>query len=225
MVMALEDKVSDLAENKGHQTPLQQFMEGRKAVKRLADTLYTHHQEAYTSAANVHLKNGRGQIDFSQLEDAAVQEKFAQQMTDFYVAKAKENFGIGKDVKLDPIRVNQLLFAYAGITKDQLIRLIKQRGENFTHEHFSSVAKELSDSVHERLAPTAAEHVKPEHIPGILKDMKLDDIVDATKVRLEEVVGLMGVYHAQGGVVPPPSYKNAAYLKKQREPAPAGAHH
>mgnify|MGYP001594096974 CR=1 FL=1 len=216
MVRTLEEVVSNNEVNNMSnevQTPLQLFREKTKAVKKLTDTLYLHHNEAYNVAAKEHLMD-KGQVDYSRLEDDATQEKFALHMADFYVTKARQSLGIGKDVKLDENQTNMLMMAYAGITKTELLELVRTNGEEFTLEAFKGVADRFKKSVHDKLAPTAAEHITRKHIPGVIKEMKLEDMVDASKMDVGDVIQLMGSYHLNEGVIPSKAYKKAIYYKQ-----------
>lgn len=211
MVRALEEVVEKMP--KEVQTPLQLFIEKKRAVRRLTDTLYLHHDEAYTTAAKEHLMTKEGAVDYTRLEDAATQEKFAQRMTDFYVTKAREYLGIGKDVKLDANQINMLLMTYAGITKEELQQLVRESGEDFTLEHFKSVADRLKQQVHQRLDATAGSHVKDEHKAGVIKEMGLEDIVDTSRMTTQQLTGLMSIYHANEGVIPPKAYKREIFYR------------
>lgn len=218
MVIALEETVTHDERVNGMpnevQTPLQLFTEKKKAAKLLADTIQMHHEQAYTTAAEKHLKNDKGLFDYSKLEDAATQEKFAGHMTDFYVTKAREYFGVGKDVKLNEHQVDMLLAAYSGITKTELTDTIRKSGEDFTLDTFKSAVDQVRQQIGRRLDATAASHVKETHKAGIIKEMKLEDLVDATKMTAEQVIGLMHTYHANQGLVPAKSYKKEVYYKK-----------
>lgn len=230
MVMALEEAVrnDERLKSMPHevQTPLQLFTEKKKANRKLADTIQLHHEQAYTSAAEKHLKDKEGLFDYSKLENAATQEKFAEHMADFYVTKARQYFGVGKDIKLNEQQVDMLLSAYSGITKTELTDTIRKAGEDFTLDTFKSAVDQVRQQIGRRLDATAASHVKEEHKVGIIKEMKLEDLVDATKMTAEQVIGLMQTYHANQGLVPAKSYKKEVYYKK-RAPAkePVGAHH
>lgn len=221
MVMALEEAVrnDERLKSMPHevQTPLQLFTEKKKAVKKLTDTIQLHHEQAYTSAAEKHLKDKGGLFDYGKLEDAATQEKFAEHMADFYVTKARDYLGVGKDVKLNEHQVDMLLAAYSGITRSELLDVVRKSGEDFTLNAFKAVVDRVMQQIGRRLDSTAASHVKAEHKVGIVKEMKLEDLVDPTKMTIEQVAELMQAYHANEGVIPPKSYKKEIFYRKPAE--------
>ncbi len=208
------------ADKKKGPTAFETYKAKRKAIDKLVDTIYIHHHEAYTSAAQKHLKDEKGLIDYSKLEDVATQDKFAQEMTDFYVEKAKSYFGIGKDKELDEQQIEMLLMAYSGVTKTELFTLARKYGEDFTLPAYKQTIDDVQKSLMKKLTPLTTAHVKDEHKGEIIQEMGLEDRIDSAKITTEELSALMHEYHNKGGMLDPRLYKKAIYRK---EPAGHGA--
>ena len=219
MTATIDDLTERRMARRREPTPLDVFMEKSKAIRKITDTIALHHAQAYTTAAEAHLKDDEGRIDYGRLEDADIQKKFAENMRDFYVGKAREYFKIGAETKLNEEQIEMLLSSYAGITYSELLRIIQQTGEGFTLEAFRSVSDKFKKSIQDKLEPHAASHITQEHVPGIVKQMGLEDRLDASKMRVEDIVGLMAAYHTNAGVISPRDYNRAIY----RRPEPKAA--
>ncbi|MBI2133900.1 hypothetical protein HYU11_04415 [Candidatus Woesearchaeota archaeon] len=203
-----------MADKKKEPTALETFKAKRKAIDQLIHTIELHHHDAYITAAKKHLSDGNV-IDYSRLEDTAIQDKFAQEMTDFYVEKAKTYFGISPDKALDDQQIEMLLLAYAGITKSNLFELTRRYGEDFTLRAYRGQIDQVQEAIAKRMLPLAETHIKDEHKAGIIKEMSLEDKIDASKITTPQLAGLMHEYHGKGAV-DARSYKREIYKK----PAP-----
>jgi hypothetical protein len=193
-----------------------------ETVDMLVDTIEHEHQQAYSTAVEKHLKNDEGQVDYGRLKETGIQRKFAESMAEHYVEKAREKFGISKDKRLSDEEKSMLLTAYAGITKEELGSIIKQRKHRFTHNVFRNIIGDnergLKANIRNRLLGSAYEQLEEEDKPEIIKSMGKEAELDPSKMTLEQAVSLLQTYHNNSGVLPPDAYEGEIYhKKKQRE--------
>ncbi len=114
-------------------------------------------------------------------------------MTNSYTEAAKNYFHIG-DEEGDELWREQLMHAYAGTTKAELLRLADEYQDRFTYELFSKHQKKLMDVLNQKLSPIPASHLKKEHIDDILEHVNAKGIVDPSKIKVEHAAALLGVY-------------------------------
>lgn len=191
-----------------------------ETVDMLVNTIEHEHQQAYSTAVEKHLKNEAGQVDYDRLKETDIQKKFAESMAEHYVEKAREKFGISKDKRLSDEEKSMLLTAYAGITKEELARVIKQRKHRFTHNFFRGIIGDneqgLRANIRNRLLGSAYDHFEDEDKSEIVKAMGKEAELDPSKMTLEQAVALLQSYHSNRGVLPPDIYEGAVYHKKRR---------
>ena len=170
----LEERATMVTDTK---SKLQEMRDKFDAIDDLIDTLDLNHHEAYTIAANKHLKkdNGKPGPDYMKLEDGETQEKFAQEMADFYLVKAREKFGISKSKELSETDKNMLLNAYAGFTKDELLELLRHHKKDFKLDLFSGFMRDprtgFLAQVRAKMTPSAQAHIRdtPKELEGIVE--------------------------------------------------------
>lgn len=206
-------------------SPLELYAEKHKAVSKVVDSIELHHFQAYTSAAEAHLKDAEGHIDYSKLEDATVQGKFAEHMRDFYVDKVRQYFGMGKETKLTEAQIEMLLSAYSGVTHSELLQHIRTNGEKFTVDEFARLITDpqqgIKQAIRRKLLPHTFGHITREHIPGLIKDMGLEGKIDATKMDVADIVPYMSQYNSDK-VVPMSMYKRKIYHKPEPKTGTGG---
>ncbi len=199
---------------------LQTMKERSEAINDLLETIGHHHSQAYDTAAEKHLyvagKDGKKRIKHSLLEDdEEKQAAFVEEMARFYEDKAKEHFGVSKDKKYDAMEREMLIKAYTGATKNELMAQVRRHGKNFKKEQFIKLKEDFEKGIAESLSPYATEHVKESHIPGLIKHMGLEALVDESKVRLPEALGL-AVAYLKSGAIPPEAISKEVYYKKPK---------
>jgi len=200
------------------------FFDKKNAIKKITDTMYLHHNDAYITAAKEHLTDKEGRIDYSLLEKDNIQQKFVDKMTDMYVSRAKEYFHVDKDVKLDEFQQALLLSAYSGITRDELLDLVKNKGEGFDLEAFKGVADKLVKNVHQKLTPTASSHIKKEHISDLVKEIGLEGKLDPEKMKVEHLIQVLHNYDPKYKTIPLAMYEKEPYFIKPKEEKAKDAH-
>ena len=195
-----------------------------KTATRLADTIEIHHEQAYLKAADTHLKGEDGLHDYSRLKDKDVRDKFAEEMTSFYVDKARAYFKIDKDHKLDDMQTDLIMQAYAGITRSALKERLKQLRHRFTLEEFKPLVAEIKQEVRQKLNTSITSDLKEENIDSMVEEMGLQKEIDPNKLPLEEAKLMALNYIANDSHVPKNFYEGKVYHRKP-EPAKAGAGH
>ncbi len=185
-----------------------------EAVDILVDTIEHEHQAAYSTAADKLLKNEKGQIDYAKLKEGKVQRQMAEEMTGHYLTKAKQRFGIDPNKPLDEAEQAMLLSAYAGITKEELLDVIRARKHQFTHTNFRSMVTQIKNNIEKKLRPSAYGHLEEEDKPAIIKHMGLEDRIAHEKITLQGSVELLQNYFANKGHVPSELYEGEVYHKK-----------
>lgn len=215
-MVSLEERTQTMAEK----SKLQQMRDKLDAVDSLIDTLDIHHHEAYTKAADEHLKKeGVEEYDYDRLKKGDTQEKFAQSMADFYVEKARARFGISKQKKLSDTEVDMLLSAYANITKGELLEFLRSQKHRFKLQAFSNAVRGdrgLLAQVRAKLEPSASSHVQDtlEDRVSLVEQMGLKGKVDPKYMTREQVLSHARTYHKNKGVISPRDYEEEVYAKK-----------
>jgi len=205
----MADKKDELPEH------IAKFQKLSKAAKKMLSTMERNHRGAYDAAVDKHLMKD-GQVDTDLLDDDSVQEKFANEMADHYIAKAKQVFKVkeGEKEKLGDMEKELLMNAYAGTTKAQLLQHIRQYGKRFTFDHFyGELRPGMTEQIQNNLTAASASHLKKEHIGDIVKYTGVSKFVDKDRMRIDDAVGLLRVYEEQG-VIAEKALKKALYYKK-----------
>ena len=109
----------------GHADPIHDAETTYKSAKRVLDTTQLAHDEAFLYAAKL-IRDKKGEVDTSKLEDEGMRDKFVKRMLQFYVRRARKSFSEageheehgahgedeaeGEDI--DPVKADRLLQAY-----------------------------------------------------------------------------------------------------------------
>jgi hypothetical protein len=180
------------------------YLKLHKKSKRILATTQLTHSKAYTSMAEEVLKDKEGNIDYELLERPEIQEKAAEHMANTYVDAANKYFGskLKKGKEEDRFQTDMLMKAYAGVTKSELLDYLRTNKKDYTLDSHKEHMGELMKAVQKQLRTSAASHLKEEHIPDFVKHMGIEDLVDATKMRIQDVTILHDIYEQQGIVSP-----------------------
>jgi len=188
----------------------------KKKAKRIGDTTELAHSKAYTTAAEALLKDKEGNIDYELLDKSDIQQKFTDKMTEHYITAANKYFG-SKLKPEDQFQVDQLMQAYAGVTKTELGKYVKTFGKKYTMGAHNAQMGELLKKVKDQLGKSASSHLKDEHVGDFVKHLGLEDMVDSTKMRIEDIRLLHDEYEVHG-TLSPKLIENA--YQKHGEPKP-----
>ena len=125
---------------KKEEDPIKKWKRLRKKVKRVLDTTEIHHHEAYLTAKDKFLMEDK-EVVYDKLDDKEIQEKFADEMANYYIERAKEYFNLQRNLK--DYEKDILLLAYADTTRLGLRQLVTQHGSDFTYKKYSAETPKL----------------------------------------------------------------------------------
>lgn len=202
-------------------TLMDKLEDKRNKVNKLVDTIEVEHQAAYL-AGTEHLRDDDGEVDYKKLKEDDVREEVATKMTEHYVSKAKEYFGIDEDEELDEFQTDRLLDAYAGITKVALKNQLRAHKDKFTVRKFREVVDKAQEEVEENLQPHMYDHIEDtdEHKEEIVKAVGLEGKVSPQHMTRENTINLALTYLASGEEkedrhVPSAVYKEQPYAVRE----------
>lgn len=208
-----------MADKKKEEVPehISKFYKLQKKADQMITTMHRHHRGAYDKALDDVLTKD-GQVDMELLEDTKIQDKFANVMADHYLSKAKKLFKTKEDAKFDDLEKELLLNAYAGTTKDQLRRLVKEHKKGFTFEHFyGKEVPEMAKQIKHNLKMAASSHITEESLDDILKYTGADKYLNKDILERDHGIMLLDIYKQVGTVSPKILEDNLGkkYLKKK----------
>ena len=189
----------------------------KKKADEIAATAEVSHSEAYTIAVDSLLKDKKGIVHYDLLEKEDMQQKFVDKMVEHYIRRANEYFKTDIDPK-DRIQVDQLLKMYSGATKTQLEKNLLTYGKKYTIKKHESERDEFIKEVKGQLHASAGAHLRDEHAIDFVKDMGIEDIVDASKMGIKDIIYVHGAYEAGGGALTRKSLKEFYQLQGMPEP-------
>ena len=180
---------------KKEEDPIKKWKRLRKKVKRVLDTTEIHHHEAYLTAKDKFLMENK-EVVYDKLDDKEIQEKFADEMANYYIERAKEYFNLQRNLK--DYEKDILLLAYADTTRLGLRQLVTQHGSDFTYKKYSAETPKLIKKLGEKLTGAISEHFTEKHIEDILEETELDKIINPEKLTLPEALGYLEVHEEEG---------------------------
>jgi hypothetical protein len=181
---------------------------------RLVDTATHTHTKAYNEAVDKHLMKD-GEVDLKLLDDANIQEKFSKTMADVYVAKAKKQFKVSKD--LNQLERSMLMQSYSGTTEHEIKGLVTRNGKRLNHQRFISEAlNRYVPQLEQNLYAAAGQHLKDKDIGSIVKYVGLADKVDSAQVDRNEAAALLRAHH-EDGVISDSALRNSIPSHKRKK--------
>lgn len=169
-----------------------------KKKQKLLDTTTLVHSEAYDKAVRALLMDEEGDVDYGKLKDAEIQHKFAEHMSAHYLEAAKKRLGV-KESK-GKLEDEMLLNAYLGITSATLKSHVASRRHNYTKHAHGEIAEGLVKQQEDTLTPVIYKGVSEKDVSDIVRYIGASGFVDTTKMRREDVIGLLDTYHRAGAV-------------------------
>ena len=208
--MAEEEKVPEY---------IKKFHKMEKKISKVAATREHELEGGYRAGLDA-IKDEKGEVDLEKLDTSEGQDKFLKGIGDHYITKAKQALNAKGDHKFenkeDEEAYNaQLMQAYAGITKEQLQKILKVYGSKFKEYHDRHKEAHI-DELKKNLRPLSEKHIedKPEHLEGVVKYTKSGDFVHADRLRKEDAVGLLRTYNEGKGAITHEMVKKDHYAKK-----------
>jgi len=184
-------------------------------AKKIMGTTLSAHSEAYITAQNKVLKEGK-YINHELLDKADVQKKFLDVMVGHYLDKAVAELNL-KEKPKDQIEEDRILRAYANTTRGELTRMVKAQGKDYTLNQHEQIRDKLMEKITEDLMSSASGHIGQEHTGAIVKAMGLDNIVDSSKMNHTDALGLYNMYDQKGQITLDDIKNN---YKRRGQPAP-----
>ena len=179
--------------------PIEKWKKLKKHADKILDTTERHHRQAYDTAVEKHLIKDN-LVDYEQLEDEEIQEKFANTMADVYIGKAKEYFKVDKE--LDDFQKELLLNAYAGETRTKLRQFVGTHGKKFKFPLFFQKKAEWMKGLEERLGDAASAHLSDKEIGKIISYTKTDNMVKKDYLTRERAIDILEKFEDAGVITP-----------------------
>lgn len=177
-----------------------------KKARMISETISVHHAKAYSDAAEKHLKDKEGYIDYEKLEDFDLRQKFADEIAEFYRTQARKILKSG--VKPEDEFENELLVnAMYGTTRAQLRQLVQQYGKNYKLGLHLKAQQKAEKAIAQRLQQVSLGHITEKHIDDIIKYTQVEKSAgdlgfDFRKenLQLPQAINLMAQYADQGAL-------------------------
>ncbi|MFT4343576.1 MAG: hypothetical protein ACMXYE_02405 [Candidatus Woesearchaeota archaeon] len=219
---------------KKDETPahVKKFVDLDKKAKKITQATSLYHSDAYISAAKKHLVHADGQsIEYDKLDDAKVQDAFVKELVGEYKEAAFRHFGIDKKKgkEYDALRADPILQAYMGTTEEEIGRLVRRFGKDYTIETHEKVRDDFVKKIKEQLDASASGHLSDKHVDDLVKyigsqgaDVKF---LDSSKMRLGEGLKAYEIFDSQGSLSKKmyervsPAGKSAIYYKDDKKAA------
>ncbi len=178
---------------------LEEHQKLHRAAEKAADTTDRHHRIAFNEFESA-IVDKNGEVDYTLLDKEEFQQKGLGKLVDSYVGAAQDYFNTDKDAKkLDPIKKDRLMKAYAGFTKKQFGDYIQQLGSDFKFETFNEQFRERHMAqLRQELRQTAAQGIKQGHMKDVIKHVGLEDVLDPGRLDVQYAGALLDYHERQG---------------------------
>ena len=165
---------------------------------KLLDTTEVVHSEVYDQAVREVLTDKDGKVDYNMLKDIGIQDKFSNKLKDLYAQAARKGLGI-KENKKGEFEEELLIKAYIGVTSETIRGHVSKKRHNYTKAAHSGLVTELKENQDQELTPIVYSKLKTKDIPSVIKNIPgADKYIDHTKIRREEVMGILQQHYLTG---------------------------
>lgn len=188
-----------MAEKEKVPEPIAKFKRISDKAKKVVDTMELHHSDAYNQAAMKNIMGKDGLVDYNLLKEDKAQIGMTNDMTKYYVDKAKKFFKSGIGGK-DEIENAMLMNAYAQTTQGELRQLFNKYKDDLNLNTFNAHKSELVKPIRQKLATVAATHLEKGHIDSIVKYTKADGLVNKDALGVPQAAALLTLYNRDGGI-------------------------
>gem|GEM_PF-1998006 len=179
---------------------LQTFYDLSKKVDGAIKTTDHHLRKAHLAGEEI-IKDKDGNINYDFLKQTDYQDKFAYAMSDTLFDAAKKYFKIGKDAKGDAVWNEQLINAYTGTTKSELLDAVRNAKNEFNYDYFvENHQSKLISALNKKLSAVPSSHLTKEHIGDILKHTGLENVVDKESIQTNQAVIFLDSYRREKAV-------------------------
>jgi len=172
------------------------YVRGEKIDTLLATTQAVH-SEAYQRGLS-ELKNEKGEIDYTKLEEVKVQDQFLDKMIGHYITSAVQSLGL-KNKPKDELEQEMLLQHYIGITKGELRKILRENESKYTLKKHEELRESLIQNQRQKLIPLRHNHFEDKHIDDILKYVGVQDYIMKDRIRIEHAANLLDLHKSKHG--------------------------
>ena len=157
---------------KKEEDPLDIHKKKHTYASKLIETHKISGSKAYEVAADKHITDKGGLVDYKLLDDEEVQRKFTKSMVDHHLSEIKRLHG--KEAK-DDFDKAILMKAYKGITPEEIKESVFRYGSRFTKELYEQqLLPEAINAIRQQLYNVTSEHIEEKHISQITKKLGLE---------------------------------------------------
>jgi len=180
------------------------------------------HKDAYLKAADKHLRDTEGLIDYDKLKEEDARDKFSDELAKVYREKAAKH--LKSSVKPEDEFGNELLMnAVYGTTKAEIKHNVAQYGKKYTVQTHQQHADSLMRQINQKLMHIPSAHIGEKNIEDIIKYTKADvkaadhgyELVKPA-LRLEDANEILSDYVANGNVSKDTIEQIKAFRKKKK---------
>ena len=112
-------------------------------------------------------------------------------------------------------------YLYLASEAPELEDSIKKQGKNYTLDTHEKTRDQLVGRIANQMKNTVYSHIKEEHKGDLIRHMGLEGLIDESKVRVEDLFQIHGIYE-NAGVVTEKSIRNQyghepVFLKKAKK--------
>lgn len=144
-----------------------------KKAGRFLDTFAIDHKEAYLKAADKHLRDKEGLIDYEKLDDEGTRGKFADDLAQVYFEKASKY--LKSSAKPDDAFAKEMIMnAVYGQTLTDFKREIAKHRKEYTADQHEKLSDQYMENIKGKIAQLPMAHISEEHIDDIIKYTKAD---------------------------------------------------
>jgi len=177
---------------------IKEFYAKGERVKKILDTTEAAHSEAYQKGLVVITDKKTGEIDYTQLKDTKNQDAMLDKMMEHYLSRACQALKV--KIPEDGLEQDIILQQYAGITRGELKRVMREAKENYTLQQHENIRDSLMKKQRGKLLPLRASHFDDSHIEDILAHTGTKDYVTKDTVGIERATGLLDLYQEKGEI-------------------------
>jgi len=204
---------------------LKEFYSKYKKTKKVLWSREKSHTDALSAGFDV-LKDGKtGDYNFENVDGKTI-DNMVDKIVDVYLDRAHKELGLDKNKKYasdeeKDLFIDQILGLYTRFSKDTLKHYLKEKvdkGEldQLTHGQYIKDQAEHTKNLAGQLTQSAAAHLEDEHIDDIVKTIDKNGVIDASKIRLEELFPYILQYNDGDGTNPSKDHvKGKIYEKKE----------
>jgi len=171
-----------------------EFEKMLKRAERLANAAQVNTTYAFIAAAmdpSLKIFNMNGdEADFSGLEDSEKVKSLADRIHEAALGYANKFYAAGTKPE-DRLKSDGLLRAYNGTTYGTTAKLLAEQKGNMSIKVWEAYRDQALQPVSQSLKTSAAGVLTDTHTVPLITYMKLDDVVDSSKMRINDAINVV----------------------------------